>query len=204
MAKRIGVFGGSFDPIHYGHLLVAEQCREQAQLESVVFVPAHQSPLKSHAPLAEPRHRMEMLKLATSGHKSFTVDSIELDRQGPSFTVDTLRTLQAHFPKDQLHLIVGSDALKDFAKWREPAEILHLALPLMVARPGEAASLERVRPFVSSARWVDVQRGRIESPLCEISSSDMRRRIQDGRSIRYMTPRAVEMYIHSNRLYLPE
>ena len=201
MAKRIGVFGGSFDPIHYGHLMMAEQCREQAQLESVIFVPAQQSPLKSHAPVAESRHRLEMLKLATSGHESFRVDSIELDRPGPSFTVDTLRTLIAQFSQAQLYFILGSDALKEFARWREPAEILSLALPLVVARPGEVAPLESVLPFISPERWIDAKRGLIESPLCEVSSSDMRRRIRDGRSIRYMTPRAVEMYIHTNGLY---
>ena len=201
MGKKIGVFGGSFDPIHYGHLLMAEQCREQAQLDVVIFVPAHQSPLKSHAPLAEPRQRLEMLKLATSGHESFAVDTRELDRQGASFTVDTLRELSAQFKDDRLFLIVGSDALVDFAKWREPAEILKLALPLVVSRPGEVASLESVRPFVSSARWLEAQGGRIESPLSNLSSSDMRRRIHDDRSIRYMTPRAVEMYIRTSGLY---
>lgn len=201
MSKKIGVFGGSFDPIHYGHLLMAEQCREQARLDVVVFIPANQSPLKSHAPLADPRHRLEMLKLATSGNDAFVIDELELERQGPSFTVDTLRELASRTPENELYLIVGSDALKDFAQWREPGEILKLARPLVVARPGEAVSLEGLRPFVSTSRWPQIEPGRIESPLSEISSSEMRRRVRDGRSIRYMTPRAVEMYIHTNRLY---
>ncbi len=201
MSKKIGIFGGSFDPVHYGHLIVAEQCREQAQLDSVVFIPANQSPLKSHGPIASARHRLEMLKLATTGNFSFFVDTIELDRPGLSFTIDTLRELHNRGTQDLFYFVVGSDALKDFAKWREPAEILRLAAPLLVARPGEVAALEVVRPFVSPARWHEIQHGRIESPLLEVSSSDIRRRVGSNRSIRYMTPRAVEVYIETNGLY---
>lgn len=201
MGKNIGIFGGSFDPIHYGHLLMAEQCREQARLDALLFIPANQSPLKTHSPRAEPRHRLEMLRLAISGHDAFAVDNLELERPGPSYTIDTLRAVQSRNPGDQLFLIVGSDALLDFGRWREPADILKLALPLVVARPGEAASLNLLRPLVSTDRWPKVQKGIVESPRSEISSSDMRRRIQSGRSIRYMTPRAVEMYIQAHRLY---
>ncbi len=204
MSKKIGIVGGSFDPVHYGHLILAEQCREQAQLDVVVFIPANQSPLKLHGPIASARHRIEMLKLATSGHPSFSVDTIELDRPGPSFTIDTLRELHNRSPQDQLCFVVGSDALKDFEKWREPAEILRLAAPLLVARPGEVATLDVVRQFVSPARWQEIKHGRIESPLLEISSSDIRHRRGTNRSIRYMTPRAVEVYIETHDLYKVE
>jgi nicotinate-nucleotide adenylyltransferase len=201
VGRRIGVFGGSFDPIHYGHLLMAEQCREQARLDRVLFVPASQSPLKSHAPVAEAKHRVEMLKLATAGHTSFAIETAELDRPGPSFTVDTLRELAQRAPGDTWHWIVGSDSFREFHKWREPSEILNLAIPLVVARPGHTTSLEVVRSLVSAERWSELQGYRIETPLLDISSSDMRRRVAEGRSIRYMTARAVEMYIQTHALY---
>lgn len=201
VGKRIGVFGGSFDPIHYGHLLMAEQCREFAELDSVVFIPAAQSPLKRDAPIAQSRQRMEMLRLATSGHDAFGLDTCELDRSGPSFTILTLQELSEKSPADELFLIVGSDSIKDFGRWREPEKILDLALPLIVTRPGQPVDIDVLRQYASPARWTKIAQGQVRAPLVEISSSDMRRRIADGRSIRYMTPRAVEAYIYAQGVY---
>jgi nicotinate-nucleotide adenylyltransferase len=203
VGKRIGVFGGSFDPIHYGHLLMAEQCREFAELDTVVFIPAAQSPLKPSAPIAQPRQRMEMLRLATSGHDAFALDTCELDRTGPSYTILTLQTWAEKSPDDELFLILGSDAVKDFGQWRAPEKILELALPLIVSRPGPRVDIELLRKYASPKRWTKISQGQVRAPLVEISSSDMRRRIAEGRSIRYMTPRAVEAYIYAQGIYRP-
>jgi nicotinate-nucleotide adenylyltransferase len=201
VGKNIGIFGGTFDPIHYGHLIMAEQCREQAGLEELIFVPAAQSPLKSNGPIASARHRVEMLRLATAGHESFSVDTLELDRPGPSYTIDTLRALQARGESANWFFVLGSDALRDFAQWREPAEILDLAKLLVVARPGQSVDLDAVRPLVTADKRREIEATQIQGPLVDISSSDIRQRISQGRSIRYLTPRAVEVYVRTHSIY---
>ncbi len=199
--ERIGVFGGTFDPVHYGHLLMAEQCREQLALQRVVFVPAHQSPLKPHGPQATPRQRLEMLRLAVAGHASFQVSDLELDRPPPSYTVDTLQHMAEADPQAELYFILGSDSVTSFAQWRQPQRIVELALPVVVARPGSSAQLEELRPFATPARWHQIQAAAVRTPLIEISSSELRARLAAGRSIRYMTPRAVEVYLQTHGVY---
>lgn len=191
---RVGVFGGSFDPVHLAHLILAEQCREQAELDRVLFIPAPRPPHKLDKPLTPFHHRQEMLELALAGYPPFQVSLIEKDRPGPSFTVDTLRQLRAEHPGDAFFLLLGSDSLPDLPRWREPEAIAQLAELLVVARPGT--------PFeapAASFRW-----RRIDCPQLEIASSDLRERLAAGRSVRWFLPRAVECYIQQHRLYLPK
>ena len=200
---RIGLFGGSFDPLHLGHLILAEQCREQSSLDQVWFVPAATSPLKQHGPVASNRQRLEMLQIGIAGHDSFRVEDCELERGGISYTVDTLKQLQSVHPGNEWFLIIGGDSLADFSRWREPAEICQLALPLVYQRPGFNASLENLRTFVSPARFAEIEQHAITARQIEISSTDLRSRIIGGKSIRYLVPRAVEIYLNTQGLYRP-
>lgn len=202
---RIGVFGGSFDPIHFGHLLVAEQCREQAKLDKVLFVPAAQSPLKESSPTASDRQRIEMVSLAIAGHSSFEISTIEIDRGDKSYTVETLTQLKKERPDDQLFLIIGQDSLQTFDRWKEPKKICELATPLVVARPDsentESVDLNLLKPFTSDSMFEELTSLAIAARLIDISSTDIRRRIGDGNSIRFLTTRSVEKYIETAKLY---
>ena len=203
---RIGVFGGSFDPIHFGHLLLAEQCREQTQLDRVLFVPASISPLKQAGPQASDRQRLEMIELAIAGHKAFEVSTLEIERGETSYTVDTLMQIKQTAPDDELFLLMGQDSLQSFDLWKEPSRICELATLLIYGRPGEgrpsSVQLQILKTFTNDESFDQVEANAIDSRLIEISSSDMRQKISNGLSIRYMTPRAVEKYIETNRLYV--
>lgn len=199
---RLGLFGGTFDPVHLGHLLLAESCREQCQLDAVWFLPAAVAPHKRDAAPAPADKRVDMLRLAIGGHSAFDVCDLELKRGGVSFTVDTLRELKTQDPARQLFLLVGADTLADLPNWREPAEILRLAVPVVVGRPGSPEPDYNVLSGIATAERIEeMHRNRVEMPLVELSSREIRRRVAVGLSIRYMTPRAVEEYIRVEGMY---
>lgn len=203
---RIGVFGGSFDPVHIGHLLAAECCREQAGLDRVLFVPAATQPHKQHRQLASGQHRMEMLALATGGHDAFAVLGDELDRGGVSYTVDTLERLRAQHPGDELLLILGPDAFLGLPSWREPQRIVELAGILAVERESlddltAAAVRVALEPLLGRERLDRVIAERVRLPAIGIRASELRSAVAAGKSIRYRTPRAVERYITAHGLY---
>lgn len=201
---RWGILGGSFDPIHFGHLLLAEHCREALALDHVVFVPAARSPLKQGLVPASPQARLEMLHLAIAGHPQFATSRIEIDRGGLSYTVETLAQLQQEAPARELVFILGSDAVATLPQWREPARICELAQVVFTERAGaRIESWEPLERVLSSEQVAAIRARRVEMPLIEISSRDIRRRVADGRSIRFMTPRAVEKYIEAAGLYRP-
>ncbi|MCS6976233.1 MAG: nicotinate-nucleotide adenylyltransferase [Gemmatales bacterium] len=189
---RLGVFGGSFDPVHYGHLILAENSREAARLDLVLFVPAPRPPHKLDREQTPFFRRVEMLELAIAGHPAFQVSQIEKDRPGPSFTVDTLTQLQAERPEAELFLLLGSDSLQDFPLWYQPERIAELATLVVTLRPG--AEKPTNLPSHFRVLWVD-------APRIDISSTDIRNRVRTGRTIRYLLPRAVECYIETHRLY---
>jgi nicotinate-nucleotide adenylyltransferase len=202
MALRVGIFGGTFDPVHIGHLNVAEQCREQGGLDQVWFVPAPRPPQKLDRVLTSFGQRVEMIALAIAGHPAFRIDEIEKDRPGPSYTADTLEELKQLHPEHDLFLLVGSDCLPDLPKWRHPARILELAKLLVVARPGwPVLPLDQIRASLEMAADSAVHIQPIQVPLIDLSSTDLRRRVAEGRSIRYLVPRAVECYIHEKKLF---
>lgn len=203
---RIGVFGGSFDPVHFGHLIAAECAREQARLDRVVFVPAAAPPHKPGRILAEGRHRLEMLALAIGGHDAFSVSSLELDRGGTSYTVDTLTTLATAHPGDALVLLLGPDALAGLPTWREPRRIATLAEIV----PVERDALDDLSAAVADGALADLLgpeavaallARRVRMPAIGIRATALRAAIAAGQSIRYRTPRAVERYIATHGLY---
>ena len=194
--SRLGIFGGSFDPVHTGHLILAEACREALSLDEVWFVPAARPPHKSGRTLAPMKDRIDLLTLATAGRGDFVVRDLESDRDGPSYTVDTLRLVREERPGDDLFFLMGADSLADLPSWRDPGGIAELATIAAANRGfGEAAVPELLPAAV---------RGRIEivdMPACGISASDVRGRIAAGRSVRYLVPRPVEVAIDSRGLY---
>jgi nicotinate-nucleotide adenylyltransferase len=199
---RLGIFGGSFDPVHLGHLLLAEACREQALLDRVLFVPTNKQPHKLDHQPALNAARVEMLQLAVQGNPAFTVETLELDRGGVSYTVDTLSELKKRDPANEMFFLMGSDSLADFPNWREPQRICELATLLVVQRAGQTApDYSVLAPFLSQEQITAWQKQQIDLPPISISSSDLRQRIALGRSIRYRTPRAVEMLIKDRKLY---
>jgi nicotinate-nucleotide adenylyltransferase len=187
---------------------VAESCREQAGLDRVIFVPAAVPPHKRERRLAPAEDRLAMLRLATGGHQAFEVSTLELDRGGVSWTVDTLATLAATHAGAALRLILGPDALADLPNWREPARILGLAEPLAVERESldDVAALAadaRLAGLMGAERLARLVAGRVRMPAIGIRASGLRERIAAGRGIRYLVPRAVEAYVQTHGLYHP-
>jgi nicotinate-nucleotide adenylyltransferase len=198
---RIGIFGGTFDPVHVGHLVMAEQCREQGRLDEVWFVPAARPPHKAEHDITPFDRRVEMLSLAIAGHPAFRINELERHRAGPSFTVDTVEELQQQHPGNDLHWILGSDSLYDLPGWRSPARIVELAGLLIVPRPSFPVWPEEQLRGSLKLPNAALRMLVVHSPLMDVSSRDLRRRAAEGRSLRYLTPRAVECYIEQHHLY---
>ena len=194
---RLGLFGGTFDPIHLGHLSLAEQCREACGLDRVWFVVAGAPPHKP-GDRTSVAHRLEMARIAVAGHPAFTVSEIEAKRPGPHYSVETLEAVHAERPNDDLFFLIGADSLADLPHWREPERIARLATVVVVNRPGIDPALEarppdfgpEAKPFIS-----------VTIPPIGIASQDLRLRLAQGRSIRYQVPRGVEAYIEAHGLY---
>ena len=198
---RTGIFGGSFDPIHYGHLIVADVAREAASLDRVLFVPTATSPLKPDGPVATARQRTEMIRLAIGGTTGFEMSDTELTRKGTSYTVDTLREIHNLHPDDELFLIMGSDLLQSFGQWKLPREICTLATPLVAARHGSSPDLGQFQDFADSQRLAEIRKWAFQFARVEISGTELRQRVAEGRSIRFRLPRGVECYIEHTGLY---
>ena len=201
---RLGLFGGSFDPVHYGHLLLAECCREQCRLDAVWFLPAAVPPHKQDRELTPAAERIEMLELAIAGNPAFSVCRYETDRGGVNYTVDTLTHLREEDPSRELFFLLGADMLLDLPHWRDAARVCELAVPVVVRRPGcGPVDFECLRGIASPERIELMRRHQVEMPEIGTSSTELRQRISFGQSIRYRVPRAVEMYIETHGLYRP-
>jgi nicotinate-nucleotide adenylyltransferase len=199
---RLGILGGTFDPIHYGHLLLAECCREQCRLDAVWFLPADVPPHKQDRELTPAPQRIEMLELAIAGNAAFSVCRYETDRGGVSYTVDTLTHFREEDPSRELFFLLGADMLLDLPHWRNAAKVCELALPIVVRRPGSSPiDFECLRGIASPERIELIRRSQVEMPEIGISGSELRRRVSLGESIRYRVPRAVEKYIETHGLY---
>jgi nicotinate-nucleotide adenylyltransferase len=199
---RIGLFGGTFDPVHYGHLLLAESAREQCHLDEVWFVPAAVAPHKQNAALTPVAQRIEMLELAVGGQVSLRVSSVEADRGGVSYTVDTLEQLAAKEPGHGLFLIIGADTLVDLVYWREPRRVCELATLIVARRAGRPEpDFDCLASIASPERIAEFRRHQVEMPEMALASRDLRQRVSAGQSIRFRTPRAVEEYIRAAGLY---
>ncbi len=180
---------------------MADLALEAAQLDQILFVPADISPLKPDGPTATDRQRLEMLQLALGGNEKFELSRKEIDREGVSYTVDTLESLHEEQPDHELFLLVGADSLESFGKWKNVQRICELAIPLVASRQGSNADLNQLAPFITPERLVEIQRYAFEFPAIEISSTQLRQRVAKGQSIRYRTPRSVECYLQNAKLY---
>ncbi len=197
---RLGIFGGTFDPIHFGHLVLAEQCREQCRLDEVWFVPAAQPPHKLTASISSAEARCEMIEFSIAGNPAFRLSTIELDRTGLSFTVTTLEQLKSEDASRELFLLIGADSLRDLPHWRDPSRILELATIVAVNR-GEHPMPDRSELRAVVGPSADLGIAAVSMPAIDISATDIRARVATGRSIRYLVPRAVEAYIQNRGLF---
>ena len=197
---NVGVLGGTFDPIHSGHMVVAEEARLKLKLNRVIFVPAGQPWLKTNRQITAAVHRVEMVKLTITGKANFQLSTVEVDRPGPSYSVDTVAVLRKRLgPEDVIFFLVGWDSLADLPEWHEPARLVKLCKVVAVTRPGltrpDLKSLELSVPGITdSVVWLDI-------PPIDISSSDIRDKVARGLSIHRLVPIEVESYIKENKLY---
>jgi nicotinate-nucleotide adenylyltransferase len=199
---RVGIYGGTFDPVHVGHLILAEQAREQLRLDQVWFIPAYRPPQKEGQTVTRFEQRVEMLALASAGNPAFRIEELERERAGPSYTVETLAELRRRHSDHTFLLLIGGDSLADLPTWYDPRGIVSQATLAVMARPGipllDAGELRNRRGLAAdSPLGLEV----VQAPLIDVSSRDLRRRVGEGRSIRYCVPRAVEVYIHDRGLY---
>jgi len=200
--QRIGVFGGSFDPVHMGHLTIAQDAVEQLELDRLIVVPAAVPPHKQGRTLAEGRHRLEMLQLATESNLSFEVSDMELQRGGVSYTFDTMRQVQAEHPGAQLFFIVGLDSLTILHSWRNVDQLLELCTLVPFARGGEDPARVAEQIQLPEPVKTGLMERLIRIHEIEISASEVRMRLAEGLSIRYLVPPEVEMYIAEHHLYV--
>ena len=190
MGERLGVMGGTFDPIHYGHLVTAEEALHQFDLASVVFVPTGRPWMKEHEVVSPPEDRYLMTVIATASNPRFQVSRMEVDRDGPTYTVDTLRGLKTEFDAD-LFFISGADAILEIVQWKEPDELFALAHFIAATRPGYDIAAFDAHPAITV----------MNIPALAISSTDVRSRVRSGRPIRYLVPEGVNSYVAKAGLY---
>lgn len=197
---KIGIMGGTFDPIHIAHLIIAEEARVQLALDRVIFIPAGEPWMKPGHAVSAAGHREEMVKLAISSNPSFSLSLSEMERPGPTYTVDTLEQLLGELGYDtQLFLLLGWDSVAELTAWKAPYRVSKMATVVAFPRPGfdkpEIAALEQVMPGIAERIIF------LDSPYLEISSTGIRKRIAGGGSVRYLVPDAVAQYISESGLY---
>ncbi len=200
-ARKIGMLGGTFNPVHHGHLILAERAREALELEVLYLVPSGTPPHKAAEGLAPAADRLEMVRLATAGNPRLDVFDLEVRREGTTYTVDTLRELRADDPAVELYFLIGADSVPELPTWRNVEELFELAHFVTLRRPGYDDGLERVAGRLPEAAIEDLARHGLETPHIEISASQVRERCEAGLSIRYLVPDAVREHIEAARLY---
>lgn len=198
--KRLGIMGGTFDPIHYGHMVAAETARVEFGLDRVLFIPTGSPPHKENRLISDANLRYEMVEMSIQSNKDFMVSRMEIDREGTTYTVDTLRILHAIFPQQELHFITGTDALKEMLSWHEHEEIIRIAKIIGVSRPGYDSknlieNISQKYPFTKN------RIAQIEIPALAISSTDIRMRVANNKPIRYLLPDEVRLFINDRDLY---
>ncbi|MBN1659210.1 MAG: nicotinate-nucleotide adenylyltransferase [Anaerolineae bacterium] len=199
VSRRVGVLGGTFDPIHDGHLVAAQEAWHQLTLDYVLLLPAGDPPHKSGHRFASARHRVCMVELAIAGRDHLSVSHVDLDRPGPHYTADALALLQEELgPEVRLYFIEGADSLAEVSTWHQPERVLAAANLAVVGRPGYSVNLDaleaRLPGLSQRIHWVSM-------PALAISSTDLRLRVRTGRPISYLLPACVEAYIYEHRLY---
>ena len=195
---RLGIFGGTFDPPHLGHLILAETVADALDLERVLFVPAGQPPLKEDWVITPVEHRLAMVKAAIAGNRRFAISRADIDRPGPHYSVDMVRIIAAEYPGTELFFMIGSDSLRDLPRWHNPGELIKLCTLAVVRRPSaepDMDALELAIPGIKSRVWF------VDAPLIQIAGRELRRRVREGLSIRYRVTDAVLEYITRHGLY---
>jgi nicotinate-nucleotide adenylyltransferase len=189
--SRIGIFGGTFDPIHHGHLITAQSVKEIRKLDKIIFMPAYISPHKQHAKASSAQHRLNMLKIALDEIPFFECSDYEIKQQTISYTIDTLREFKKYF--DEIDLIIGYDNIFQFHTWKEPDEILKLS-NIIVLRRKSSYPIDYIDKYVEAALFVQTR-------AIEISATDIRNRVHANLPVHYLIPKNVEDYIYKNNLY---
>jgi len=203
MGEAIGLIGGSFDPVHFGHLVIARFVAEALSLARMIFVPSAQPPHKPPESLAPGHHRLAMVRLAVTEEALFDVSDCELTRSGPSYTVDTIAQFRDLCgPRVQLCWVIGSDSLAELATWKDVPALVSSCRIVTVPRPGnEHPDLGPLERLLSKDQVAELRRGFLDAPRIDISATDIRQRVRKGLSIRYLVPETVREYILANRLY---
>ncbi|MBQ5759126.1 MAG: nicotinate-nucleotide adenylyltransferase [Schwartzia sp.] len=200
VTRRIGIMGGTFDPIHVGHLMTAEAVRDEFGLDKVLFIPAAVPPHKLDQQVTDARHRYLMTVLATTSNPHFDVSSIEMDRPGPSYTIDTIYELRRQYGENtDLFFITGADAIAEIPTWDRIEELLGLCQFIAATRPGFLPNVDNIKEYFGELGSARIHR--LETPELEISSTNIRDRLKRGFSIKYIVPPAVEDYIYKEGLY---
>ncbi len=200
-AQRIGIMGGTFDPIHIGHLIIAEEVRERFALEYVLFIPARIPPHKQRS-AKEAIHRYNMVKLAIAGNPCFCISDIEMKRPGPSFTIDTLKELRCQYGSNaELYFIAGTDTIRDLPNWNHHEELLGLCEFIGATRPDGSDDIDDIIAYFGD---LGQRIHRLRVPKLEISSTELRKRLREGRNVRYLLPDAVLQYIKIHGVYKNE
>lgn len=197
---KIGLIGGTFNPIHHGHLILSEYVRENFQLDKVIFIPTGLPPHKSATVVEKPEIRLEMTKLAIEMNQFFSVSDIETYREGISYTIDTITELKNLYPTDQLYFLIGADSLFELPTWKYYEQLISKTNIIVVNRPGGANNLigAKIKEYEDQFGGSIIE---VKSPLIDISSSDIRNRVKDGKSIKYLVPNNVEEFILQKNLY---
>ncbi len=199
--KQICLIGGTFDPIHYGHLVVAEEVRQKFGIQKVIFIPAARPPHKMDQEISEPHHRVNMTRLATASNRYFEVSTIEIERQGLSYTIDTVQEIKSIYKIETVYFITGADAVLEILNWKEAEKLLNMCTFIAATRPGY--NLNNLKETLKSLPGEIFKKTLpLEVPALSISSSDIRQRVREGRSIKYLLPEPVEQYIKENKIYL--
>jgi len=198
--KKIGLMGGTFDPVHHGHLVTAEEARFQFGMDKVVFIPAGIPPHKTRKNISHASHRLEMTRLAVGSNPHFTVLDVEINRHGPSYAIDTVDLIREEYDGWEIYFITGADAVLEILTWKKVEELLQKCCFVAATRPGFrleslGEKLVHLHPTCSSRIKT------LEVPALAISSTDIRHRVQEGRPIKYLLPEAVEEYLYRHRLY---
>jgi nicotinate-nucleotide adenylyltransferase len=191
--KKIGILGGTFDPIHMGHLVLAEQVKERLKLDGIIFIPCFKSPHKTRQKLSPAKDRLHMTRLALQDNPYFSVSDIELKRRGVSYTIDTLRELKKLHPGSEVYFLTGSDVVNELNTWRDPEKIYRLVRMVIAVRPG-FDQIDSENRFVKKSIVVKITG-------LDISSTELRNRVKRGKSIKYLVPLKVEQYIRKKSLY---
>lgn len=200
--QEICLMGGTFDPIHYGHLVVAEEVRQQFALTKVIFIPAGRPPHKINNFISEPIHRVKMTRLAVASNPYFDVSTLEVERKGLSYTIDTVKDIKRLYGAEKIYFITGADAVMEIITWKEAEQLLSMCTFIAATRPGyDLHQLADTLKLLPKAVLKNILP--LEVPALSISSSDIRKRVKEGKSIKYLLPEAVEEYVLQTRIYHP-